>query len=216
VQAHDHCPEDHGDHVGRRSQGEEDGVEGEGGGEEEEQDGEDDCAEKELLNRAVSAVNTVSQGVVLFAYKESPESYETSGLTGGEPASVCVEAMKMEREKGEQVASKRHLKGERKVQKEGQQVDQVGGDDGQEEQDVGDPQVDVVEEELAQGLAEHGAEFEACRVLHHPGDQGLQPAHRRLHRLLCGRGEGGGGRRGKDAEHEVTGEGEEEHQAWSC
>ena len=36
VQAHDHCPEDHGDHVGRRSQGEEDGVEGEGGGEEEE------------------------------------------------------------------------------------------------------------------------------------------------------------------------------------
>ena len=44
VQAHDHCPEDHGGHVGRRSQGEEDGVEGEGGGEEEEQDGEDDCA----------------------------------------------------------------------------------------------------------------------------------------------------------------------------
>ena len=44
VQAHDHCPEDHGGHVGSRSQGEEDGVEGEGGGEEEEQDGEDDCA----------------------------------------------------------------------------------------------------------------------------------------------------------------------------
>ena len=44
VQAHDHSPEDHGDHVGRRSQGKEDGVEGEGGGEEEEQDGEDDCA----------------------------------------------------------------------------------------------------------------------------------------------------------------------------
>ena len=102
------------------------------------------------------------------------------------------------------------------MQKEGQQVDQVGGDDGQEEQDVGDPQVDVVEEELAQGLAEHGAEFEAGRVLHHPGDQGLQPAHRRLHRLLCGRGEGGGGRGGEDAEQEVAGEGEEEDQPGSC
>ena len=69
-----------------------------------------------------------------ITYKESPESYETSGLTGGEPAtrkrviglkrelveslkinngllpaSVCVEAVKMERKKGEQVASKRHL-----------------------------------------------------------------------------------------------------------
>ena len=44
VQAHDHCPEDHGGQVGRRSQGEEDGVEGEGGGEEEKEDGEDDCA----------------------------------------------------------------------------------------------------------------------------------------------------------------------------
>ena len=44
VQAHDHSPEDPGDCVGRRSQGEEDCVEGEGGGEEEEQDGEDDCA----------------------------------------------------------------------------------------------------------------------------------------------------------------------------
>ena len=41
------------------------------------------------------------------------------------------------------------------MQKEGQQVDQVGGDDGQEEQDVGDPQVDVVEEELPQGLTKH-------------------------------------------------------------
>ena len=29
VQGHDHCPEDHGGHVGNRSQGEEDGVEGE-------------------------------------------------------------------------------------------------------------------------------------------------------------------------------------------
>ena len=44
VQAHDHCPEDHGGQVGRRSQGEKDGVEGEWGGEEEEQDGEDDRA----------------------------------------------------------------------------------------------------------------------------------------------------------------------------
>ena len=44
VQAHDHCPEDHGGQVGHRSQGEEDGVEGEWGGEEEEQDGEDDRA----------------------------------------------------------------------------------------------------------------------------------------------------------------------------
>ena len=99
---------------------------------------------------------------------------------------------------------------------EWQEVDEVGSDEWEEEHDVGDPQVDVVEEELAQGLAEHGAEFEAGRVLHHPGDQGLQPAHRRLHRLLCGRGEGGGGRGGEDAEQEVAGEGEEEDQAWSC
>ena len=38
---------------------------------------------------------------------------------------------------------------------EWQQVDEVGGDEGEEEHDVSDPQVDVVEEELAQGLAEH-------------------------------------------------------------
>ena len=42
---------------------------------------------------------------------------------------------------------------------ERQEVDEVGGDEGEEEHDVGDPQVDVVEEELSQGLAEHRAEL---------------------------------------------------------
>ena len=64
---------------------------------------------------------------------------------------------------------------------EWQQVGEVGGDEGEEKHDVGDPEVDVVEEELAQGLAEHRAQLQPRRVLHHPGDQCLQPADCCLH-----------------------------------
>ena len=67
VQAHDHCPEDHGGHVGNRSQGEEDGVEGERGGEEEEQDGEDDCAWGEQKISLESGVNN-KQGMFRGEY----------------------------------------------------------------------------------------------------------------------------------------------------
>ena len=38
---------------------------------------------------------------------------------------------------------------------EWQEVDEVGSDEREEEHDVGDPQVDVVEEELPQGLTKH-------------------------------------------------------------
>ena len=108
-----------------------------------------------------------------------------------------MEAVEVKGEKGEQVSSKCHLgchsisyidirnmsnlEGEREVLQEWQQVDEVGGDQGEEEHDVGDPQVDVVEEELPQGLAEHRAELQARRVLHHPGNEGLQPADCCLH-----------------------------------
>ena len=93
---------------------------------------------------------------------------------------------------------------------EWQQVDEVGSDEGEEEHDVGDPQVDVVEEELPQGLAEHRAELQARRVLHHPGDQGLQSAHSCLHGRVRGGGEGLRRGRCEEAEQEVAGEGQEE------
>ena len=109
-----------------------------------------------------------------------------------------------------------NLEGEGQVLEEWQQVDEVGGDEGEEEHDVGDPQVDVVEEELPQCLAEHRAELQACRVLHHPGDQGLQPADCCLHGRV-GRG-GEGGRRGRcqEAKQEVPGEGQEEKKVAGC
>ena len=67
MQTHDCCPEDPCDGICCSAEREEDGVEGEGGGEEEEEDGEDDRPEEKLLNRAICAVNSVSQGVVLLA-----------------------------------------------------------------------------------------------------------------------------------------------------
>ena len=103
-----------------------------------------------------------------------------------------------------------HLEGEGQVLEEWQEVDEVGSDEWEEEHDVGDPQVDVVEEELPQGLTKHWAELQARRVLHHPGDQGLQPADRRLHGRVCGGGEWGRGSRCQDAEKEVAGERQEE------
>ena len=108
------------------------------------------------------------------------------------------------------------LEGERKVLEERQQVDEVGGDEGEEEHDVGDPQVNVVEEELPQGLAEHRAELQPRRVLHHPGDQGLQPAHCCLHDRMSRGGEGG--RRGgcQETKQEVAGEGNEEKKGAGC
>ena len=99
---------------------------------------------------------------------------------------------------------------------EWQQVDEMGGDEGEEEHDVSDPQVDVVEEELAQGLAEHRAELQPRRVLHHPGDQGLQPAHCCLHGRVRRGGEGGRRGRCQEAKHEVAGEGEEEEKVAGC
>ena len=109
VQPQNCSPEHPSDCICCCAEGQEDGVEGEGGGEEEEEDGEDDRSKEELLNWAISTVNSVSQRIVLFAwdekylliilsnsgdmhlstYKESPESCKTGGLTGGKPAKTC-------------------------------------------------------------------------------------------------------------------------------
>ena len=67
MQSHDDCPEDRSNSICCGAECEEDGEEGEGGGEEEEEDGEDDRPEEELLHRAICAVNSVSQRIVLFA-----------------------------------------------------------------------------------------------------------------------------------------------------
>ena len=109
VQPHDCCPEHPSDCICCCTESQEDGIEGEGGGEEEEENGEDDRSKEELLNWAISTVNSVSQRIILFAwdekylliilsnsgdmhlstYKESPESCKTGGLAGGKPAKSC-------------------------------------------------------------------------------------------------------------------------------